>query len=140
MNNILSVLTGAFIAVMITFNGELGSRTGNYLSSVIIHIVGLMVIIGILIITKSKLKIDKEVPIYMYSAGAIGVFTVLFNNITFSTLGVSLTIALGLFGQSMASIVIDHYGLLGMKVIKFNPNKLVGLVFIILGIIVMAIF
>ena len=60
MNNILSVLTGAFIAVMITFNGELGSRTGNYLSSVIIHIVGLMVIIGILIITKSKLKIDKE--------------------------------------------------------------------------------
>ncbi|MCI6668915.1 DMT family transporter [Romboutsia timonensis] len=140
MNNILSVLTGAFIAVMITFNGELGSRTGNYLSSVIIHIVGLMVIIGILIITKSKLKIDKEVPIYMYSAGAIGVFTVLFNNITFSTLGVSLTIALGLFGQSMASIVIDHYGLLGMKVIKFNPNKLVGLVLIILGIIVMAIF
>ena len=76
----------------------------------------------------------------MYSAGAIGVFTVLFNNITFSTLGVSLTIALGLFGQSMASIVIDHYGLLGMKVIKFNPNKLVGLVLIILGIIVMAIF
>lgn len=140
MNNILSVLTGAFIAVMITFNGELGSRTGNYLSSVIIHIVGLMVIIVILIITKSKLKIDKEVPIYMYSAGAIGVFTVLFNNITFSTLGVSLTIALGLFGQSMASIVIDHYGLLGMKVIKFNPNKLVGLVLIILGIIVMAIF
>lgn len=140
MNNILSVLTGAFIAVMITFNGELGSRTGNYLSSVIIHIVGLMVIIGILIITKSKLKIDKEVPIYMYSAGAIGVLTVLFNNITFSTLGVSLTIALGLFGQSMASIVIDHYGLLGMKVIKFNPNKLVGLVLIILGIIVMAIF
>lgn len=140
MNNILSVLTGAFIAVMITFNGELGSRTGNYLSSVIIHIVGLMVIIGILIITKSKLKIDKEIPIYMYSAGAIGVFTVLFNNITFSTLGVSLTIALGLFGQSMASIVIDHYGLLGMKVIKFNPNKLVGLVLIILGIIVMAIF
>lgn len=140
MNNILSVLTGAFIAVMITFNGELGSRTGNYLSSVIIHIVGLMVIIGILIITKSKLKIDKEIPIYMYSAGAIGVFTVLFNNITFSTLGVSLTIALGLFGQSMASIVIDHYGLLGMKVIKFNPNKLVGLVLIILGIIVMSIF
>ena len=140
MNNILSVLTGAFIAVMITFNGELGSRTGNYLSSVIIHIVGLMVIIGILIITKSKLKIDKEIHIYMYSAGAIGVFTVLFNNITFSTLGVSLTIALGLFGQSMASIVIDHYGLLGMKVIKFNPNKLVGLVLIILGIIVMAIF
>ena len=140
MNNILSVLTGAFIAVMITFNDELGSRTGNYLSSVIIHIVGLMVIIGILIITNSKLKIDKEVPIYMYSAGAIGVFTVLFNNITFSTLGVSLTIALGLFGQSMASIVIDHYGLLGMKVIKFNPNKLVGLVLIILGIIVMAIF
>ena len=140
MNNILSVLTGAFIAVMITFNGELGSRTGNYLSSVIIHIVGLMVIIGILIITKSKLKIDKEIPIYMYSAGAIGVFTVLFDNITFSTLGVSLTIALGLFGQSMASIVIDHYGLLGMKVIKFNPNKLVGLVLIILGIIVMAIF
>lgn len=140
MNNILSVLTGVLIAVMITFNGELGSKTGNYLSSVIIHIGGLIVIIAILIVTKSKLKINKDIPIYMYSAGAIGVFTVLFNNITFSILGVSLTIALGLFGQSIASIVIDHYGLLGMKVTKFNPNKLVGLVLIILGIVVMSVF
>ncbi len=140
MSNILSVLTGVFIAVMITFNGELGNGTGNYFSSVIIHIVGLIVIIGILIITKSKLKMDKQIPIYMYRAGAIGVFTVLFNNMTFSTLGVSLTIALGLFGQSMASIIIDHYGLLGMRVTKFDPNKLVGLVLIIFGIVVMTIF
>ncbi|KEH89314.1 membrane protein [Clostridium novyi A str. 4540] len=140
MNKILSALIGMLIAVMITFNGELSSRTGNYLSSVIIHIVGLIITIGILIITKSKVKINKEVPIYMYNAGAIGVLTVLFNNITFSNLGVSLTIALGLFGQSITSIIIDHYGLLGMKVSKFNPNKLVGLFLIILGIIVMSIF
>ncbi|WP_202906312.1 DMT family transporter, partial [Clostridium botulinum] len=61
-------------------------------------------------------------------------------NLSFSKLGVSLTLALGLLGQSLSSIFIDHFGLLGMKVIKFEKKKCIGLLFIILGIFIMTVF
>jgi len=140
MNNITSAFIGALIAVMIMFNGTLSNALGNYTSSVIIHIVGLFSMILVLLISKSKFKFEKGIPLYLYSAGAIGVFTVLFNNLTFLKLGVSITIALGLLGQSLCSIVVDHFGLLGMNVIKFENKKYIGLFFITFGIFIMTIF
>ncbi|MDM5155616.1 DMT family transporter [Bacillus sp. DX1.1] len=140
MYNLLSVLIGAFIAIMIPLNGILSEITGNYTSSVMIHIVGLIAIIIVLLISKSKLRIQQGIPLYLYSAGAIGVFTVLFSNISFTSLGVSITIALGLLGQSVSSIIIDHFGLLGMKIVKFEKKKIIGLLLISSGIGVMTIF
>lgn len=140
MNHLVSAFIGALISIMIMLNGTLSNAFGNYTSTLMIHIIGLVAIILVLLISKQKFIIHKKIPLYLYSAGAIGVFTVLFNNLTFSALGVSLTLALGLLGQSIASIVIDHFGLLGMKVIKYQKKKLIGLVFIISGIAVMAIF
>jgi bacterial/archaeal transporter family-2 protein len=140
MNNIISALIGVLISVMILFNGTLSNVFGNYVSGTIIHIVGLICVLFILLITKSRLKIKKGIPLYLYSAGAIGVFTVLFTNISFSLLGVSIPVALGLLGQSIASIIIDHFGLLGMNKIKFHKRKYIGLVLIIIGVIFMAIF
>lgn len=140
MYNFISTFIGALIAVMIMFNGALSNTTGNYTSLVIIHIVGLLSIALVLLLSKSKFKIHKGISLYLYSAGAIGVFTVLFNNLSFLTLGVSLTLALGLLGQSLLSIVIDHFGLFNMKVVKFDKKKIIGLVVISLGIFIMTVF
>jgi len=140
MNNLISAFIGTLIAVMIMINGTLSNALGNYTSTTIIHIIGLIAIILVLLASRQKFIINKSVPFYLYSAGAIGVFTVLFNNLTFSSLGVSLTLALGLLGQSVASVIIDHFGLLGMKVMKYQKKKLIGLVFIISGIVIMAVF
>ena len=140
MYNLLSIVIGAFIAIMIPLNGILSEITGNYMSSVMIHIVGLFAIVIVLLVSKSKLRMQQGIPLYLYSAGAIGVFTVLFSNISFSALGVSITIALSLLGQSVSSIIIDHFGLLGMKVVKFEKKKMIGLLLISSGIVVMTIF
>lgn len=140
MYKLYSGLIGVLISVMIAFNGILSNNIGNYLSVIIIHIIGLIGISFILIVNKVKLNLGKNIPIYLYSAGAIGVFTVSFNNLTFKHLGISLTLALALLGQSVASIVIDHYGLLGMKVIKFKKEKMLGLIIICFGIITMTLY
>lgn len=140
MNNLISTFIGVLIAIMVMINGTLSNKTNNYTSIVIIHIVGLISIILVLIFTKTKFKLKKGIPLYLYSAGAIGVFTVLFNNISFSTLGVSLSLSLGLLGQSITSIAIDHFGLMGMKINRFEKKKIIGLVFITIGIVVMAIY
>lgn len=137
MYNLLSIFIGALIGIMVYFNGILSIYLGNYTSSVIVHLVGLIGCIFMLIVTKSKLKYDKKLSIFLYSGGVIGVFTVLFTNIGFLSLGASITIALSLLGQTISAIIIDNYGLLNTKVIKFNKKKLIGLSIIILGIIIM---
>ena len=139
MNYIISIFTGALLALMISLNGTVGEASGNYASSVIIHVIGLIGIIVVLIATKSKFKNLKSVPFYMYLGGLVGVLTVIFSNISFSTLGVSLTVSLGLFGQLITSIVIDHFGFFNIPVNKFNKKKIIGLVIILIGILVMTI-
>lgn len=140
MYNLYSALIGVLITIMILFNGVLSQYIGNYSSTVFIHFVGFVIISFLLVIKKIKISFDKDIPVYLYSGGVLGVFTILFNNISFTYLGASLTLALGLLGQSVISIILDHYGWLGMKVSKFKKEKLVGLVIIASGIIIMTIY
>lgn len=140
MYNLISIFIGALIAIMSSFNSMLSTYTGNYTSSVLIHSIGLIGTIVVMKILKYKITFDKNLSLFLYSAGIIGVFTLLFNNITFVTIGASLTIALGLLGQTLSSIIIDHFGFLGVNVVKFNNKKIIALSIIILGIVIMTIF
>ncbi|OSB09172.1 DMT family transporter [Paraclostridium bifermentans] len=137
MNYLISILTGVVLSIMVVLNGDLGNATGNYISSVIIHFVGLIGIIVLLVVTKSKIKNLKGIPFYMFSGGLIGILTVLFTNISFTNLGVSLTVSLALLGQLVTSIVIDHFGYFDLEVNKFEKKKIIGLGIIILGIFIM---
>ena len=140
MNNIISAATGILIALMLLFNGYLAEIFGIYTSSVLIHMAGLITVTVAVLAGRHRFDSLRDAKWYLYSAGAIGVITVIFNSISFSGMGVSLTLAVSLLGQSLAAIIIDHFGLLGMKKIKFERQKITGLVLIVSGIIVMSVF
>jgi transporter family-2 protein len=137
MYNFLSLLIGALVAIMVTLNGELSRGLGTYPSLVIIHLVGFIVILGLMYYKKTKLSFRNSLPLYLYIAGAISVFTVMFNNLSYPVIGVSLPVALGLLGQLIASLAFDHYGFLGMPKVHFNNKKVIGLLTIIIGISIM---
>lgn len=137
MNYLISIFTGAILAIMISLNGGVSTTSGNYASSVIIHFIGLIGIIAVLLVTKSKFKNLKGIPFYMFTGGLIGILTVLFTNASFSTLGVSLTVSLSLLGQLITSLVIDHFGYFNLPVNKFDNKKILGFIIIIIGIYVM---
>lgn len=138
MYNLVSLFMGALISVMIMANGTLSAPAGNYGALVIIHVIGLFGIIGVMLVVKAPLKYKQGIPLYLYSGGAIGVFTVLFNSISYSGLGVSLPLGLSLFGQLLTALIIDHFGLFNMKKIRLAKKKFIGLAIILSGIIVMA--
>jgi bacterial/archaeal transporter family-2 protein len=137
MYNLLSLLIGAVIAIMVAVNGELSGSLGNYFSLIIIHLLGFLNVLGIMLYKKIKISFRNGLPLYLYSAGAISVFTVMFNNLSYSALGVSLPVALGLLGQILTSLAFDHYGILGMPRIRFKKKKIVGLLIIVIGISIM---
>lgn len=140
MYKFYAIIIGALISIMVSFNGILDGYLGNYLSVLVIHIVGLLSVSIILLWRREKPILGKGVPYYLYSGGAIGILLVLVNNICFSNLGASLTLSLGVFGQLLLSSIIDHYGLLGMEVYKFQKKKIVGFAIILTGIIIMTIY
>ncbi|WP_066894992.1 DMT family transporter [Clostridium nigeriense] len=140
MYNFLSLLTGILITIMISFNGILSNYIGNYSSTFVIHLVGIIILSFIFLIKKYKIKVSPNISLIFYSAGIIGVFTVLLNNLSFTNLGASLTISLGLLGQTISSLIIDSFGLIKMRRIKFEKRKLLGISMIMVGITIMALF
>ena len=140
MYNFLSLLIGALVAIMVAFNGELSDGLGNYSSLVIIHLVGFVIILGIMFYKKIKISFKNSLPLYLYSAGAISVFTVMFNNLSYAVLGVSIPVSLGLLGQLIASLAFDYYGFLGIPKVHFNKKKFIGLLIIVIGISIMTFF
>ena len=135
-----AVVIGILITIMVSFNGVLSNYMGPYLPLLIIHIVGLIAVITILIIKKRKLRIPKDIPLYLFTGGLIGVFMVFLNNLCFNTLGASLTLSLGIFGQLILACFIDHYGLFGLTVYKFKKKKIIGFFIILLGLVTMIIY
>ena len=136
MYYLLSIIAGILTSSMITVNGNLTNFYGSYTASVIIHFIGLIGLTLYLIIKKQAFIPKERLPFYYFLGGAIGVGTTVFNNMAFGTLSVSAILALTLLGQSITSIIIDHFGLLGMPVERFNKKKLFGLSFVLIGIFI----
>ena len=140
MYTIFSSVIGALLAVMIYLNGELASQIGDYAASIFVHLTGLILVCLILLLTQSKSPFRKGIPPVLLSGGALGFLTVVFVNVGFMNMGVSVPLALGLLGQTISALVIDHFGWFGASVVKFDRRKIGSLALIVGGIAVMAYF
>lgn len=137
MYYLLAMLCGLLISSMIAINGNLTSWYGVYPATVIIHLMGLIPL-AIVVKTKHiKLRLPKGVPLYYLLGGAIGVGTTVFNNLAFGIISISAILALGLLGQSVSSILIDNFGWFGMEKRPFRKGKVVGLAFVLMGIVLL---
>ena len=128
MNFVLATLCGIIVTTMNVFNGQLSDYTGVYLSTVIIHLVGLVTFLIIMKIKNKKVCFEKQIPLYMYCGGCIGVLTVIFNVFAIGKIGASLMTALGLLGQMMTSLLLENKGWLSTSIRKLNKGKIIGLV------------
>lgn len=135
-----AIFIGIVIAIMVSFNGILSRDTDQYVSILIIHLVGLIVVIAILLFKRERFSLPRNIPLYLLSAGFIGVFTVFLNNLCFNSLGASLTLSLGIFGQLVFASFIDHYGLFDLEVYKFKKKKIIGFLIILSGLVTMIYF
>lgn len=137
MYYLYSILAGVIIAVMVAINGSLANYYGLYSSTVIIHMVGTIFTLLIMIIKKERPVYRRTIPFWVYTGGIIGVTITICNNLAFGRISVTALLALTLLGQSITSILIDHYGCFRMQQHQFRNNKLFGLLLTLLGIILM---
>lgn len=127
---------GSLITIMIMVNSVFAEQAGYIISIIVIHLVGLLVS-SVIVLFYKKPHSKQPTPIYLYFSGIVGVFVLFSNNYCFQTLGASLTLSLGLLGQSIGAIIIDKTGFLGMKKHVFSYKKLIGIFLMLVGILVM---
>lgn len=127
---LLAMFGGFLVAVMVVINGGLTAAYGAWLATIIIHVVGLVTILIVYAFHRGPLLPKIRLPLYYFLGGAIGVGTTLFNNMAFGVISLSAITGLGLLGQGLTSLVVDHFGIMGMEKRPFHKKKLIGFAFL----------
>ncbi|WP_097028425.1 DMT family transporter [Clostridium peptidivorans] len=133
----LAVLNGILLAIMIFLNGALSERIGLYISTLIYHVLGLLLILLVSIVRKNKLPKISKIPVILFLPGILSVLVIFLNNLSSYKIGITLTAGMGLFGQLVISALIDHFGLFGVQVNKMRTKKILSFSLIITGLIFM---
>ncbi|MGB0833724.1 MAG: DMT family transporter [Psychrobium sp.] len=135
---------GCLLALMIASNSELAKYSSAVGASWIAHLVGTIVSLILMVITTlyfsipNRISPHRKIPIWAYSGGVFGAFTVVLAAITVnSQLGLAVTIALVMFGQLLFGLVSDYYGLFGSNRKKPIPKDILGICITFIGCILM---
>lgn len=87
-------------------------------------------------ISITNLSAMSSAPLLEWTGGLMGAFFVASTIILLPKLGVALTFSLVLAGQMVTTLVIDHYGLLGVPIKEVNLPRVFGIILLIAGVVI----
>lgn len=134
--------TGGLLTLMVWFNGTLAVTGSLLFASWVPHVTGsLLAIIVLLAMRPPKAKPTAKVPWWAYLGGVSGAVTVMVTSATMnSALAISGTIALGLAGQMIFSLVADKWGMLGLPQRDPTRRDMLALALIMAGSVILIFF
>lgn len=110
---------------------------GPVMAAAISFIIGALALTAIaLIVDRNLPQIDQVIgsPWWVWTVGILGAFFVLSSIVLTPRLGAAATVGLFLAGQMIASVVIDHFGLLGAAVNEATLLRLLGVALVLGGV------
>lgn len=136
---ILAIVAGAVLPLQAGLNVQLGKSVHQPIfaafASFLIGTVGLLVYLFVLKFDFSTIGQTKTVSPVVWIAGILGAFYVAAVIILAPRLGVALTFVLVVAGQMAISLVVDHFGLLGLPVKQINWQRLFGVLLLVAGVV-----
>jgi transporter family-2 protein len=135
----LAVVAGAVLPLQAGLNVQLGKSVHQPIfaafASFLIGSLGLLVYLLALKFDFTTVSQTKSVPPVVWLAGILGAFYVAAVIILAPRLGTALTFSLVVTGQMVISLILDHYGLMGLPVKQINWQRMVGVAFLITGVL-----
>jgi len=136
---ILAILAGMMMPAQAAVNDKLTGAVGSpVLAAFISFLVGTIALFLYIVasgIPLGDLFSAKDASIVAWTGGLLGAFFVAATGTLVPRLGVALTFCLLIAGQMLATLVIDHFGLLSVPVKEVNLPRLLGVTFITIGVI-----
>lgn len=134
---LVAVAVGALLAFQPGANAELGSRLGHpLLGAVVNFIIGLSFLTLLAVVfraPKPDLKHAAAGPWWAWTGGFMGAAIVTTSLLLTRQMGVAAMLAAIVTGQLIASLVVDHFGLVGQPTLKITPARFVGVLLVIVG-------
>lgn len=136
---VMAILAGAVLPIQAGLNVQLGKAVHQPIfaafASFLVGTVALFIYLLVLKFDFSSMTEVKSVSPVVWLAGILGAFYVAAVILLAPKLGTALTFVLIVAGQMAVSVVVDHYGLLGFQVKQINWQRLVGVAFLVVGVL-----
>lgn len=136
----IALIAGAVIPTQTAVNNKMaGALASPILAALVSFVVGTLALLVYVLATGEKfgdLSAARNAPPLAWVGGLLGAFFVASTIILLPRLGVVLTISLVIAGQLVMSLVIDHFGLLGMPVKEISLARIAGIVLVGVGAVV----
>lgn len=133
---IAALLAGVAMAVQGSINSALSKVIGLWEATFLVHLSAAIILLFILFVFhmgKGDFALCSKAPWYLYLGGFIGVLITFGVVISIPKLGVAVATTAIIVGQVLTALIIDHFGLFGLKEISFTWIKFLGLVLLALG-------
>jgi len=135
---LLAFLVGAGIVIQVGFNMAVSRALGGAVYGTLANFfVGTVVIAAFMFLTRQVWPVREAfigVPAWAWLGGVFGALYVGIATFAGPRLGALLLLALTVAGQMLASVIIDHFGLLGFPQHLVSGGRVVGIVLLIVGI------
>ena len=137
----LAFLGGVDIAFQIGINSQLKSWLNHPLqASLISFTVGAISLFFYNIVLRLKwpeISQLAKAPWWVWIGGVLGSFYVFTTVYLSSKLEATLLLGLIIFGQMLVALILDHYGLFGFTQDRINFLKVLGVIFMVLGLVLL---
>tara|TARA_R110002050_G_scaffold294238_1_gene451753 strand:+ start:1546 stop:1995 length:450 start_codon:yes stop_codon:yes gene_type:complete len=136
---LLAAISGAVLPIQAGLNAKMGKAVGDpvyaALISFVIGSIGLFIYVLMSKTELTQISNATMVNWTVWTAGLLGAFYVAAVIILVPKIGAALTFGLVVMGQLSISLLLDHFGLLGMPVHSINWQRIVGVLFMIGGVL-----
>lgn len=135
----LVATAGAAVAVQVGVNSRLGRELGHPvlagLFSFLVGTAGLLVYLAVARPPLPGAAALGRIPPWAWTGGLLGAFYVVVAILAPPRLGIAVTLGLVVAGQMGMSLVLDHFGWLGVERQPFSLGRLLGAVLIAAGVV-----
>ena len=97
----------------------------------------LAVLVMLGLFERGDLRRLTKVPWWAWTGGVLAVFSILAGVVALPNMSSATIIGAAIFGQLVASMVIDHLGGFNVPVVPINTSRIIGAVLLLVGAILM---
>jgi len=139
MSNLVLMLLiacgGIAVAIQPSINARLAQKTGFLEAATISFAVGTLALLLVSLLSgQGSFRRIVEVPWWQLSGGLFGAFFVTMTIVGVPRIGTTAVLALTIASQLMAGMVMDHYGVFGMRGIPVDGKRIVGVALLLIGV------
>lgn len=139
MSNLVLMLLiacgGVAVAIQPSINARLAQKTGFLEAATISFAVGTLALLLVSLLSgQGSFRRIMEVPWWQLSGGLFGAFFVTMTIVGVPRIGTTAVLALTIASQLSAGMVMDHFGLFGMRGIPVDGKRIIGVALLLIGV------